>query len=100
MKESESSYDVTASVKELQTLVGGRVDKVYHPDLGHLVLVVRSPSEGKFYVHFLVGRWLYVSENSDEMPAQPSDFAMMLRKRIANARIVEVRQQEIGRAHV
>ncbi|OGD48145.1 hypothetical protein A3K69_04855 [Candidatus Bathyarchaeota archaeon RBG_16_57_9] len=100
MKESESSYDVTASVKELQTLVGGRVDKVYHPDLGHLVLVVRSPSEGKFYVHFLVGRWLYVSENSDEMPAQPSDFAMMLRKRIANARIVEVRQQGFDRIAV
>ncbi|OGS55812.1 MAG: hypothetical protein A3K60_04210 [Euryarchaeota archaeon RBG_19FT_COMBO_56_21] len=100
MKESESSFDVTASVKELQALIGGRVDKIFHPDLDHLVLVVRRPSESKSYVHFFIGRWLYVSDRSQEMPAAPSDFAMMLRKRITNARIVDVRQQGFDRIAV
>ncbi|MBU0624403.1 MAG: NFACT family protein, partial [Candidatus Thermoplasmatota archaeon] len=97
MKESQSSFDVMASVKELQALVGGHIDKIYHPRLNHLVLAVRLPGESKSFVHFRVGRWLYRSDNSSEMPQQPSDFAMMLRKRIANARICAIRQQGFDR---
>lgn len=97
MKESLSSLDVTASVKDLQALVGGHIDKVYHPSLDHLVLAVRTPGEGKSYVHFHVGAWLYISDAAGEMPQQPSDFAMMLRKRITNARIMAVRQQGFER---
>ena len=100
MKESLSSLDVTASVKDLQTLVGGHIDKVYHPSLEHLVLAVRKPGEGKSYIHFHVGSWLYVSDKSSEMPQAPSDFAMMLRKRIANARINNIRQQGFERIAV
>ena len=100
MKESFSSFDVTAAVKDLQTLVGGHIDKIYHPSLGHLVLAVRTPQEGKSYLHFHVGAWLYVSDESGEMPQQPSDFAMMLRKRITNARIKSVRQQGFERIAV
>jgi predicted ribosome quality control (RQC) complex YloA/Tae2 family protein len=97
MKESLSSFDVTAAVKDLQALVGGHIDKIYHPSLDHLVLAVRSPGEGKSYIHFHVGAWLYVSDKGGDMPQQPSDFAMMLRKRIANATIKNVRQQGFER---
>jgi len=97
MKESQSSFDVMASVKELQALVGGHIDKIYHPRLDHLVLAVRLPGESKSFVHFRVGHWLYRSDKSSEMPQQPSDFAMMLRKRIANARICAIRQQGFDR---
>ena len=96
MKEAESSFDVMASVRELQRIVGGHVDKVYHPTLDHLVLAVRLPGEGRAFLHFWVGRWLYLSDKTTEMP-EPSDFAMMLRKRITNARITEVRQQGFDR---
>lgn len=97
MKESQSSFDVMASVKELQALAGGHIDKIYHPRLDHLLLAVRLPGEGKSFVHFHVGRWLYRSDKSKEMPQQPSGFAMMLRKRITNARITAVRQQGFDR---
>jgi len=100
MKESLSSFDVTAAVKDLQTLVGGHIDKIYHPSLDHLVMGIRTPGEGKSYIHFHVGSWLYTSEKSGEMPQQPSDFAMMLRKRITNARIKAVRQQGVERIAV
>jgi predicted ribosome quality control (RQC) complex YloA/Tae2 family protein len=100
MKESLSSFDVTAAVKDLQALVGGHIDKVYHPSLDHLVLAVRNPGEGKSYIHFHVGAWLYISAKGGEMPQQPSDFAMMLRKRITNARIKAVRQQGFERIAV
>ena len=100
MKESQSSFDVMASVKELQALVGGHVDKIYHPSLEHLILAVRLPGEGKSFVHFWVGRWLYRSNKGQEPGQQPSDFAMMLRKRIANARITAVKQQGFDRIAV
>lgn len=97
MKEALSSLDVAAVVRELQAIVGGHLDRIYHPDLDHLVLAVRKPGEGKAFVHFMVGRWLYLSDSSGEMPAQPSDFAMMLRKRVLNARITDIRQQGFDR---
>ena len=100
MKESQSSFDVMASVRELQALVGGHVDKIYHPSLEHLILAVRLPGEGKSFVHFWVGNWLYRSGKGQESGQQPSDFAMMLRKRIANARISAVRQQGFDRITV
>ncbi|MBU0685967.1 MAG: ribosome rescue protein RqcH [Thermoplasmatota archaeon] len=100
MKESESSFDVTASVKELRALVGGHIDKVYHPTLDHLVLAIRLPGEGKSYVHFWIGKWLYRSNKAQDMPQQPSNFAMMLRKRISNARILDIRQQGFDRIAV
>jgi len=97
MKEALSSLDIAAVVKELQAAVGGHVDKVYHPSLQHLVLAVRKPGEGKTFIHFIVGKWLYLSEGAGETPAHPSDFAMMLRKRVLNARIAAVRQQGFDR---
>jgi len=100
MKESLSSLDLTAAVKDLQTLVGGHIDKIYHPSVDHLVLAVRTPSEGKSFIHFHVGAWLYLSGEGGEMPQQPSDFAMMLRKRITNARIKKIHQQGFERIAV
>ncbi len=92
-----SSFDISAVVKEMQALVGGRVEKVYHPSLDQLVLSAKVPGEKKVFVHFRVGRWLYLSEKGLEAPGPPSDFAMMLRKRITNARILAVKQQGFDR---
>lgn len=100
MKDSLSSFDVTAAVKDLEPLVGGHIDKVYHPSLDQLVLAVRSLKEGKTYVIFTVGKWLYFTDKAPEMPQQPSDFAMMLRKRITNARITSIRQPGFERIAV
>lgn len=100
MKSSLSSFDVTAVVAELQTVVGGFVDKVYHPSVDHLVLGVRTPGEGKSFVHFVSGRWLYLSKESGDMPQEPSAFARMLRKNISNSKITGVAQQGFDRIAV
>src|SRR5512136_707262 len=97
MKDTLSSFDVRAVVKELQVFVGGRIDKAYHPEREHLILAVRTPSEGKEFIHFRIGRWLYRSSKGQESAQQPSDFAMMLRKRISNATISSIRQQGFER---
>jgi predicted ribosome quality control (RQC) complex YloA/Tae2 family protein len=100
VKEAQSSFDVMASVKELRALVGGHIDKIYHPTLDHLILAVRLPGEEKTFVHFWVGRWLYVSRKGQQTPGEPSDFAMMLRKRLTNATVAGVAQQGFDRIAV
>lgn len=100
MKEAESSFDILASTKELQALVGARVDRVYHPARDHLVLALRLPGVGRSFLHFHVGRWIYFSKQGREMPQRPSDFAMMLRKRITDSRVKAIRQQGFERIMV
>ncbi|UCE92382.1 MAG: NFACT family protein [Methanobacteriota archaeon] len=97
MKKALSSFDVAAIVNELQRCVGWRIDKAYQPAPRHLVLAARSPHAGKEFLHFRVGEWIYVTASADEMPREPSDFAMMLRKRILNAAITGIRQQGFDR---
>lgn len=97
MKKALSSFDVTAVVGELRKYEGWRVDKAYQPSPTHIVLAVRSRSEGKAFIHFHVGEWIYASKSTLEMPKEPSGFAMMLRKRITNASISEIRQQGFDR---
>ncbi len=97
MKDSMSSFDISAVVKEMQPLVGGRTEKVYHPALDQLVLSTKIPGAKKTFIHFRVGRWLYLSDKGLESPGPPSDFAMMLRKRITNARISSIKQQGFDR---
>ena len=97
MKEALSSFDVSCIVNDLQSLIGARIDKIYHPKLDHLVFALKTLSEGKEYMHFHVGKWLFTTKAPQEMPQQPSDFAMMLRKRISNSRIVGIKQQGFDR---
>jgi predicted ribosome quality control (RQC) complex YloA/Tae2 family protein len=100
MKRSLSSFDVTAVVADLQSIMGGFLDKVYHPSPERLVLGVRVPGEGKVFVNFVAGQWLYLSNESGEMPQEPSAFARMLRKNVSNSRIVSVTQQGFDRIAV
>ena len=100
MKKALSSFDVSAVVKELKRYEGWRIDKAYQPSARHIVLAVRNPREGKEFIHFVVGEWLFASRSTKEMPKEPSDFVMMLRKRITNAKISGIRQQGFDRIAV
>ena len=97
MKNSLSSFDVTAIVADLQVAVGGFLDKVYQPEHGHLVFSVRTPGKGRTFIHFVTGKWLYASKKAGDMPPNPSSFAMLLRKHLSNSRIVGGSQQGFDR---
>jgi len=97
MKNSLSSFDVTAIVADLQVVVGGFLDKVYQPEYGHLVFSVRTPGEGRTFIHFVAGKWLYTSKEAGDMPRDPPSFARLLRKHLSNSRIVGVSQQGFDR---
>jgi predicted ribosome quality control (RQC) complex YloA/Tae2 family protein len=97
MKEEMSAFDILAMTGEMQSLVGGYLDKVFHWDVKNVLLRINTQSQGKKELVLQEMRWLYVAPEKPEMPDMPSQFAVNLRKYLTNTRIVAVHQQEFDR---
>lgn len=96
MKEEMSTFDVLAMVGEMQSLVGGYLDKVFHWDVKNVLLRINAPG-GKKELVLQDMRWLYIAPEKPETPDMPSQFAVNLRKYLTNTRIAAVRQREFDR---
>ncbi|MBM4236934.1 MAG: fibronectin-binding domain-containing protein [Euryarchaeota archaeon] len=97
MKTEMSAFDVLAIAGEMQSLVGGYLDKVFHWEGGNFLFRVNVPGSGKREVVFQETRWLYIASERPEMPDAPSQFAVNLRKHLSNGRITSVSQREFDR---
>ncbi len=100
MKKGMSSLDIMAMVSELQFLIEGYVEKIYQPVRDHAVIRVNIPKGDKKHLHIILGKWIYLSEVSMEMPKTPSAFAMLLRKYLNNGKITGIEQHEFDRVVV
>lgn len=81
--------------KELDgKLVGGRIDKIYHPEKNELVLFVRSNRMTyKLYSSISSNAaGIYITNQTIENPANPSSFCMLLRKHLSGGIIESVNQ--------
>lgn len=97
MKEEMSAFDILAMTGEMQSLVGGYLDKVFHWDVKNVLLRINTQGQGKKELVLQDMRWLYVAPEKPEMPDMPSQFAVNLRKYLTNCRISAVYQQEFDR---
>jgi predicted ribosome quality control (RQC) complex YloA/Tae2 family protein len=100
MKKEMSAFDVLRVVKEMQELVGGYLDKVFHWERRNVLLRANVPGLGRREVLLIDQNFLYVSKDRPEMPDMPSQFAVHLRKLLSNARITGVRQHEFDRVAI
>lgn len=100
MKKEMSAFDVLRVVKEMQELVGGYLDKVFHWDRRNVLLRANVPGQGRREVLLIDQNFLYVSKDRPETPETPSQFAVHLRKLLSNARITSIRQQEFDRVAI
>lgn len=78
---------------ELQdTLVGGRIDKIYQPEQDEILIHIRA--KGQNYKLILAANASYprihLTSLSKENPMNPPVFCMLLRKHLAGGRIVKV----------
>jgi len=96
MKLQVSSIDLHFLIKELDFLVGARLDKVYHPNKEELLLQLHVPSTGKKLLRIISGKVLFLSENKGSIDS-PGGFCMFLRKYLGNGRIREIIQIESER---
>lgn len=97
MKKEMTAFDVAAITSELQGVVGGYLDKVFHWDGRNVLLRINVQGKGKRELFLRDGRWLHLVDDRPETPDTPSGFAVHLRKVLYNARITAVSQREFDR---
>ena len=92
-----------AVIDELSGLLtGGRVEKIFQPEPGELVLLIHASSE---HYRLLLSAdpasaRIHLTRNKKENPALPPPFCMVLRKYLTGARLSAVRQQGFDRVAV
>jgi predicted ribosome quality control (RQC) complex YloA/Tae2 family protein len=97
MKKGMSSFDIAAMVKELQLLIGGRIDKAFQLERDILLLRIRVPEIGRKDLVIVLGKWLYLGFDPQEAPKTPTSFAMLLRKHLNNGKITKIEQHGFDR---
>ena len=95
MKEEMSSVDIRYVVRELQWLVGSRVDKVYHD--GDEIRIKLRTKEGRADLILQAGKRFHLTSYVKEAPKQPSSFTMLLRKHLGGGFIDAIEQHQFDR---
>lgn len=85
--------------KELQAVVGARLEKIYEIEQDEFRLRFRSPA-GETDVFCRLKERIHITQYLKEAPQKPSDFAMGLRKYIEGARVKSVMQYGLDRVVV
>ncbi|MEM0350429.1 MAG: ribosome rescue protein RqcH [Archaeoglobaceae archaeon] len=90
-----SSFDIKACVAELQKLIGGKVEKIYHypPD----EIRFRIYAGEKFDLIIEAGKRIHLTKFPKESPKFPTPFAMLLRKHLEGSRIRAIQQKDFDR---
>ncbi len=99
MKEQLSSLELRFLVRELQCLVGGRLDKAYQGEgeRKHDLLLQCNTGEGKRLLRFVLPGIACLAAEKPPYPRMPGHFAVFLRRKAANARIISVEQRAFER---
>src|SRR5699024_164062 len=82
-----------------QTLIGGRIDKIYEPTSSELVLTIRNNRQNYtllISIHPSYAR-IHLSKEEFMNPADPPMFCMTLRKHLIGARIERIEQRGLER---
>lgn len=97
MKDSLNYIEITALVRELSSLKGAKVNKVYNPSKKELIFNLHHPEQRKVALRAVLPRYMTVSEYKQGNPEKPSHFAMFLRKYLTNAKLVGISQPPFER---
>ncbi len=95
MKEEMSSVDIRYVVRELQGLVGSRIDKVYHD--GDEIRIKLRTREGRADLMIQAGKRFHLTSYIKEAPKRPSGFTMLLRKHLGGGFIDAIEQHQFDR---
>ncbi len=90
MKEGLTSLEIIVLVRELQKLLGARVEKIYQLTKKEFAFYLYKG--GKAILKADVPRVICLTEYKKENPTTPSHFSMFLRKYLSNSMINAVRQ--------
>ncbi len=92
-----TSIEISVVVKELQSLIDGKVSKVYQPNKQEIVLAMHKTGVGKALIRVVSGQCLYLTEEKLPSPKTAFNFCMFLRKRLTNTRLRKIEQKSFER---
>lgn len=90
-----SNLDYSFLVEELQPLVGGFVNKIFELRPNVFRFKIKGEKEYNFVAE--LGLRAQLSKFIEESPETPSNFVMVLRKYLENAKITEIKQENDDR---
>lgn len=99
---SMDGLSLLAVSTELQTLIGGKVDKIQQPERDTLILTIRAGGSNYrllLCAHPENGR-IQLTQTSYPNPPEPPAFCMLLRKRLTGGRVHSVKQPSLDRVLV
>lgn len=91
MKDRISSVELSFIVRELQEIIGAKLDKAYQPEEDEILLQLHKTGVGKKLLRIVSGKAMFLS-GGKEAAGEPSGFCMLLRKRLGGGRISEILQ--------
>jgi len=92
MRKEINALELRIILRELEFLIGSRVDKCYSPERSHFLLQFHVPSIGKKILRILFPSLFYLTEKKGTMPARPTGFVLVLRKYLEGAKLISLNQ--------
>jgi predicted ribosome quality control (RQC) complex YloA/Tae2 family protein len=92
MRDQMSSFDIARMALDIDALKGARCRKMYQPHYEQVVLRLNPKGKPNCDLVIVRGQRVYFSVRDRPMPKQPPQFAMLLRKHLANARLLGASQ--------
>jgi predicted ribosome quality control (RQC) complex YloA/Tae2 family protein len=97
-KKEFTSFDVTAVVRELNTMINySRVSNIYQLDPKTFLFKLHKPDTQPLNLIMESSRRLHCTSYCAEKPETPPAFCMALRSRLRNARLEKIEQHEFER---
>ncbi|MDE5582701.1 MAG: NFACT family protein [Ruminococcus sp.] len=84
---------------ELMHLVGGRIEKIHQPSREEIVISIRTHqgTEKLYFSANASSARVHITEKNIDNPQTPPMFCMLLRKRLGNGKLVDIRQVGLER---
>ncbi|MDE6425668.1 MAG: NFACT family protein [Ruminococcus sp.] len=84
---------------ELTQLIGGRIEKIHQPSREEIIISIRiRQGSKKLYISANAGSArVHITEKNVDNPQTPPMFCMLLRKRLGNGKLIDIRQDGLER---
>ncbi|MDE6833325.1 MAG: NFACT family protein [Ruminococcus sp.] len=84
---------------ELTQLIGGRIEKIHQPSREEVIISIRTrQGSKKLYISANAGSArIHITEKNVDNPQTPPMFCMLLRKRLGNGKLIDIRQDGLER---
>ena len=84
---------------ELSCLIGGRIEKIHQPSREEIIISIRTrQGSKKLYISANAGSArVHITQKNVDNPQTPPMFCMLLRKRLGNGKLLNIRQDRLER---